>query len=128
VFFYISSATVAVNLGLMLALVNIYGILGPAIAMVTARFLATIAQAGFVMKHYDYSLAGLLPWADVAKVALLCLVSFPIVLVGEMIEIHALMRAILFASIYSVFYIFLLVNSGIEDVREFILRAIKRKQ
>lgn len=126
VFFYLSFATIAVNLGLMLVLFNIYGILGPAIAVVISRFLMSIAFAGFVMKHCDFSLAGLLPWVDIAKVAMLCLVCVPVVLVGELIEIHPMIRALLFASAYSAIYLFLLVNVGIGDVREFILRQLRR--
>jgi O-antigen/teichoic acid export membrane protein len=126
VFFHVVLVTAAVNLGLMLLLFEYYGIVGPALAIVISRFLAGIAFAAYVMKYCDYTVAGLLPWVDIGKVVLLCLACVSVLLIGDMIEIGALVRSLLFASIYSVVYLTLLMKLGIDDVREFILRLLKR--
>ena len=126
VFFYFSFLSVAVNLILMLVLFDIYGILGPALAMVLSRYFSVVVFAVVVMKYCDYTISNLLPWLDIAKVIGLCLACIPILFVGELLDINALVRAILFATVYALVFLFLLINSGIDDVREFILRLLKR--
>ena len=125
---FVNTVMIPVNLGLMLLLYRYYGILGPALAMVISRFLAGIVTVAFVMKYCDYTLAELLPWADIGKVILLCLVCVPVLLIGGMIEVGALIRSLLFASIYSLLFLVLLMKLGIDDVREFILRFLKRSR
>jgi hypothetical protein len=90
--------------------------------------LTGIATATYVMKYCDYTFSGLLPWVDIGKVVLLCLACVPVLLIGDMIEVGALIRSLLFASIYSLLYLVLLMKLGIDDVREFISRLLKRTQ
>jgi len=127
-FVHVNVFMIAINLGLMLLLYDYYGILGPALAMVITRFLAGFVFAAYVMKYCDYTFAGLLPWVDIGKVVLLCLACVPVLLIGDMIEVGALIRSLLFASIYTLLYVVLLMKLGIDDVREFILRLLKRTQ
>jgi len=94
--------------------------------MVITRFLAGFVFAAYVLKFCDYTIAGLLPWLDIGKVLLLCLVCVPVLLIGDMVDVNALIRSLLFASIYSVVYLMLLMKLGIDDVREFMLRLMKR--
>ena len=77
------------------------------------------------MKYCDYTITNLLPWLDIAKVIGLCIACVPILFVGELIDINALIRAMLFATVYALVFLFLLINSGIDDVREFVLRHVE---
>ena len=125
VFFYISALTVVANLVLMLILFRFYGILGPALAAVGARFLLAVGHATYTKKYCEYTIAELLPWLDIAKVAILTIACATILVLGNRVALDPFVRMLVFSAIYTFVYIVALINIGIDDVRTFILRALR---
>lgn len=126
VFMHISLLTLILNLGLMLVLFKIYGLLGPALAMVISRSLVSIVFAAYVMKYCEYSLAELLPWTELAKVTVLCLVCIPVLILGDLFNIAVFWRAVLFGGLYVLLYTSLLTTLRISEVNDFLSMMLSR--
>lgn len=125
--FYATVGSVVANLLLMLVLFDIYGLVGPALAVVVSRMLVSVVLGGFVMKYCGYSLGGLLRWTDISKIVVLCFACLPILLLGDAIEIHPMLRAAAFTFLYSLTYVGLLAKVGIDDVGRLIAKVLRRR-
>ena len=93
---------------------------------VITRFLSGIYYGIYVMRYCEYSLSALLPWSDMAKIGVFCLVGIPILYAGEWLPIGSLTRAVLFGAGYAAAYVGLLSKSGIPEITDFLARVWAR--
>jgi len=123
VFFKGQVLSIIINLVLLLALFEQFGILGPALAIVITRFLMAIYYVAYVMKYCEFSMAELLPWSDLAKVTTICMVCIPILFAGELLPMGPLIRAILSTGAYAAVFVGLLSKCGIPEINNFLSKV-----
>ncbi|MFQ6023148.1 MAG: oligosaccharide flippase family protein, partial [Acidiferrobacterales bacterium] len=76
------------NLGLILLLLDWLGLIGPAVAYVTADLIMAIYLGRQVLRLTGMSLAEMLPWGQLGMILFACIVSSPILFVGEYIAMN----------------------------------------
>lgn len=126
VFFLGNVLALMLNITLLLALYDRFGILAPPLAMMITRFLSGIYLAAYVMKYCEYTLPEMLPWYQIAKVTVICMICIPILYVAENLPLVPLGRAVIGGALYIVVLLGLLSRSGIPDISQFILGLIGR--
>ena len=125
-FLYQGAFNLAVNFCLMLLLYQYFGILGPPLAMIITRFVASLVLVRMTIKYCDYTVSTMLPWAEIGKVTLLSLACIVIPYAGEALPIPPLVRAVLFGMAYGVVYVTVLTRFRIREINEFLARAWAR--
>lgn len=103
------------NLGLILLLLDWLGLIGPAVAFIVADLVMAIYLGWQVMRLTRLSLAELLPWGQIAIVLMACILSLPILLIGEYLPVHDLVRAVLFSIMFGVAYLAIVRYARIEE-------------
>jgi O-antigen/teichoic acid export membrane protein len=115
--FFVSSVTIlVVNLAALLALFDWLGMLAPAIALMLAVLVAGFQLGYYVLKHCGFTLATMLPWADIGKTALVCLTCVPMLYLGDLFEMNSTLRAACFGALYLLAFVGLMQRTGIPEI------------
>jgi O-antigen/teichoic acid export membrane protein len=111
-----SMVVLIVNIGLVVVLFKLLGFIGPALAHMTAGIIASVYLGSQVMRFSKFSLAEMVPWHQIGIVLLACIVSLPILFLGEHIAMSGLLRAILFSTLYALIYLQFVRYAGVREV------------
>ncbi len=111
-----SVVALIVNISLMVVLFKWLGLIGPALAHLTARIIAAVYLGRQVMRFSGFSLAEMFPWHQIGIVLLACVVSLPILFLGEYIAMSGLLRAIVFSTLYALIYLLFVRYAGVREV------------
>ena len=75
--------SVVINLVLMVLLYGRLGLIGPAVAFITAEILLELYYATLVKKEFGLNIAALVDWGSVWRVSVGCLAGIPILVAAD---------------------------------------------
>lgn len=115
-FLLVNAAQMVVNVGLLFLLYKIFGIIGPALALVLSDIFQAICLSGLVMRFYKVTITQLLKWRTVFKITLASLLSFPVLLFSEAVTKLGVFSVLLASMVYLIMYAWIMSYFKIEEV------------
>jgi O-antigen/teichoic acid export membrane protein len=116
-----------VNAALMYPLYVRLGLLGPAVAFVASQVGLVLYLGYRACRVYEIEISRILPWSQIGKVATVCAVCAPILLLGKVSTDNFLIRAGVFGSAYIVAYLFAVRFVGVWDAFAMVGKIFGRK-
>jgi len=104
------------NIGLLLVLIQRVGMIGAAIAFVASDVALGCYVTNRTLKVYEIRLPDLFYWRRMGLVVLLGIVCVPVLLLGDLLRIPSLVRALLTGTVYLVVYVACMSRCRIEEV------------
>ena len=124
-FFVVGSIiALAVNLALLYPAYLLFGLVGPAVALILSR-LAFTAYLGYkASRLYRVGLRQMIRWREVGKVLAASLICAPVLILGKYLVDQLLVRGVTFGLLYLGSYLVLLRLMGVWDAFEMARRLI----
>lgn len=113
----------ALNLALLLAVIEPLGLVGAAAAFVASDLVLSYYIGNRTLAVYDIRLRELFFWRRIGVAALLGVACAPVLLLGNLVEVHPVLRACLFGAAYLGLYVVVANRCRLEEVNMF-LRSV----
>lgn len=118
-----------INVGIILVFFQFlkpFAIYGPAFAVVIATVIQKIVLVVSMTQVYSITVGQLLKWRSLAIIFMSAAVSFVSLIIGEQINIPALVRIPVFSLIFAISYFLLIRRAKLEEV-EIVLHTLSRR-
>jgi O-antigen/teichoic acid export membrane protein len=111
--------SLTVDIGFILAFFKILGFIAPALAIVLGEISIALFLGWKVMRLYSVDIGGLFMWKKILSVVTACIASLPVLFAGELFALNAVVRAVVFSSLYLAAYLLVVGRFRVEEI-EFI--------
>jgi O-antigen/teichoic acid export membrane protein len=119
-----SLVALVANLGLMYPMYLLFGLVGPAVALILSRLLLTIYLGVKSSRLYKVDLKLMVRWQVIGKIFLTSLMCSPVLVAGKYLVDQYWLRGILFGGAYLVTYLLALRILGIWDAWPMLQRIV----
>jgi O-antigen/teichoic acid export membrane protein len=115
--YFVAGSIIAlcVNLGLLYPLYLVFGLIGPAIALVAGKLALTGFLARKSAQLYKIGLREMVRWEDVIKVFAISIICAPILVAGKYLVDDLLIRGVVFGAMYLAVCLLALRLAGVWD-------------
>jgi len=107
-FLFANITALGTNIGLLYPAYTMFGLLGPAVALIVSRLVFTAYLARQAKRIYKVDWAELVDWGLIARVGMAVLICLPILVVGTFLPFNYWLRILLFGAMYYFVYLILL--------------------
>jgi hypothetical protein len=101
--------------------------MGPAISFVVSQLFMMLYLGHFASRLYEVSFSEIIEWKRAGKIAAVCVLCAPILVVGKVAVDQMLVRGMLFGTAYLLIYIVVLKAVGVAEGYELLLRLSRAK-
>jgi O-antigen/teichoic acid export membrane protein len=115
-FVFGSVLSLAVDIGFLLAFFKIIGFIAPSIAIVLGETSIAFYLGRKVMRLYGVGVDGLLMWRKIFSIAAACAAAAPLLFAGELLAVHAVVRAAISSCLYLGAYLLLVRRIRVQEV------------
>jgi O-antigen/teichoic acid export membrane protein len=125
-FIYAGLIRLAINIPLMVVFYKLFGLVGPALATVIASFLTSAFFARIILNVYKIGIKDILMWDKFFQILSVSLLGFPVLFLGDLINMNIYVTAVVFSGSYFVIYMIILSRYKIEEIDMLVYRLRKK--
>ena len=118
--------TLAVNVALIVLLIELIGLAGPAIAYIVSVSAGSAYLGWRLMGATGWRLGEMLPWNDISKIAIACLIAGVVSASGLVLPLPGVAQAIALPAIFLSCYVLVIRRMHVADV-ELLLQRLRAK-
>ena len=116
----------SVNIILIYILYNLFGFIGPAVAVVIAEIVQSLYLGSKILTIYEIKFREILLWDKLIKIGIISLVGIPIIILFNMIPINYVLVSIVASILYLIVYIILIRKAKIEEIDLFMKKMFNK--
>jgi O-antigen/teichoic acid export membrane protein len=115
-----------IHIGILYLFYNFFGFLGPAIAFVFMEILFIIYFGSIILRIYEIKIKELFHWRKVFIIISAGLICTPILYIGDLLKLDAVLSLFLFSAIYTIVYLIIVSFFHFEETDLFIARVLRK--